>query len=91
MLGIRRITKRDGRNVSRETFLPSLSHWIEIYRFYYFSGNLAGVPAFRGYFLGVSFTFLMHTNALPKSESGNLNLSMLTNFPPRMEIAFFPS
>ena len=58
---------------------------------FYLSGNFAGVPAFRGYFFGVSFTFLIQTSARPRSESGNWNLSTEASFPPRMEIAFFPS
>ena len=79
----------NGDNGTHYTLLYSLIFFIPYTC--YLSGNFAGVPAFLGYFFGVSFTFLIQTSARLRSESGNWNLSTEVSFPPRIEIAFFPS
>ena len=51
-------------------------------------GSFVGMPALRGYFFGVGFTFLITTRALSISVSGRRKFSSLINFPPNTWIAF---
>src|SRR5574344_589940 len=54
-----------------------------------YNGFFAGTPAFLGYFLSVSSSFLINTKTLDTSVPGNTNSSTLLIFPPSIFIAFF--
>src|SRR4051812_40586987 len=56
---------------------------------HYSIGDLPGVPGFRGYFLGVCFSFFMIKMLRSLSSIGSVNVWTFSSLPPSVEIAFF--
>ena len=62
-----------------------------LYKWYYFIGSFAGVPAFRGNTFGVAFSFFIDNNTLLKSDSGTIYSTVSFIIPPILSTALVDS